>query len=162
MIIDSISNWKMYFRGDEWRMIAEFLVTLDKDTKEGEYPIIGDQIFARVMTYETKVWGEAVFEAHRNYIDIQTVLSGFEGIAWHPAGELKVVKPYHSETDVEFYATPNTSPAKVDVRPGLFVALFPNDAHMPQLIVDDTSKQVKKVVVKVRRTYFSESFFATN
>ncbi|NCP77607.1 MAG: DUF386 domain-containing protein [Desulfuromonadales bacterium] len=162
MIVDNMEKWGTYFSGQAWNAVADFLATLNENSAEGEYPIIGDLIFARVMTYETKSWGEAAFEAHRNYIDIQVVLSGAEGIAWHSAKELDVIKPYHSETDVEFYVTPKTSPARVDVHPGIFVALFPHDAHMPQLKVDGTPERVKKVVVKVRKHIFVSPFLATD
>ena len=37
------------------------------------------------------------------------------------------------------------------MRPGTFMALFPEDAHMPQLRVEGQPSRVKKVVVKVKR-----------
>lgn len=149
MITDTVENWSMYFKGDAWRLVADFLVSLHKDTPDGEYPLKGKEIFARVMSYETRTSDEARLEGHRNYIDIQSVLEGGEGIAWHPTGNLRVGEVYDAEKDVEFYLPPSQYPARVNVQPGYFVALFPHDAHMPQLQVPGMPIWVKKVVVKV-------------
>jgi len=37
----------------------------------------------------------------------------------------------------------------MNVFPGIFVALFPHDAHMPSLMLGNTPECIKKVVVKV-------------
>jgi YhcH/YjgK/YiaL family protein len=149
MIADKLENWNMYFTGKTWIIVADFLASLHKETPDGEYPIKGEDVFARVMSYETREPDEARLEGHRSYIDIQSVLDGGEGIAWHPTGNLEVSEAYDAEKDVEFYRTPAQFPARVDVQPGYFVALFPHDAHMPQLRVSGMPPWVKKVVVKV-------------
>jgi beta-galactosidase beta subunit len=38
--------------------------------------------------------------------------------------------------------------------PGLFIAFFPHDAHMPGVSVGDSSTFVKKVVVKIKTELF--------
>jgi YhcH/YjgK/YiaL family protein len=149
MIADKLENWSIYFSGADWKMVADFLASLHEGTPEGEYPLKGKEIFARVMSYETREADEARLEGHRSYIDIQSVLNGAEGIAWYPTGNLEIVEAYDAEKDVEFYHSPVQFPARVDVRPGYFVALFPHDAHMPQLRVSGMPSWVKKVVVKV-------------
>lgn len=154
MIIDKIENLGLYFAGSEWNTIADFLANLDKDTPEGEYVIRQNEIFARVMSYETLNQDKGTLEAHREYIDIQTVLIGAEGIAWHPSESLEISQLYDDEKDVEFYLTPESLPARVDVTPGNFVALFPHDAHMPQLRVHGFQSRVKKIVVKIHMTLY--------
>jgi YhcH/YjgK/YiaL family protein len=149
MIADKLENWNLYFTGAEWTIVAVFLASLHEGTPEGEYPLKGKEIFARVMSYETRNPDEARLEGHRSYIDIQSVLDGGEGIAWCPTGNLETVEAYEAGMDVEFYVSPAQFPARVDVRPGYFVALFPHDAHMPQLRVSGMPSWVKKVVVKV-------------
>lgn len=149
MIVDRLENWKMYFAGSDWEIIARFLASLNSNAPDGEYPLKGDLIFARVMSYETHNPDQVKFEAHRSYIDIQSVLVGGEGITWHPVDRLKVSEMYDVDKDVEFYLAPENSPVQVSVSPGYFVALFPHDAHMPQLKVGGRPPWVKKVVVKV-------------
>lgn len=162
MIVDSFNNWNLYFAGEPWKIIAEFLTTLSAETPEGEYLLVGNEIYARVISYETKDWHNGVFEAHRNYIDIQTVLSCAEGIAWSPQQKLAINVPYDIDNDVEFYETPHICHSKIEVFPGTFVVLFPHDAHMPQLKVIGMPTKVKKVVVKLPLQLATSSVAKTN
>jgi YhcH/YjgK/YiaL family protein len=111
----------------------------------------GEEIFAIVMSYETRCADEAILEAHRRYVDIQTVLRGQEGFEWFPVPSLAVDHPYDAEKDVEFYRRLEAGPARVEVSPSLFVALFPEDAHMPTLMIGKRRELIKKVVVKIRK-----------
>jgi len=73
MIVDHIKNWKNYAFGPAWGKSFTFLETLDAESEDGEFPIDGETMFARVMSYETRneTDPEAVLEAHRKYVDIQ-------------------------------------------------------------------------------------------
>ena len=149
MIIDRLENWRCYAHGPAWERAFDFLLSIGPDAKEQEYALDGNDIYARVMSYNTRPRESAVLEAHRKYLDIQSTLVAAEGIEWFPQNKLEVKTPYNQDKDVEFYNHPAFVPARIDVFPGLFVALFPKDAHMPQLIVGEESKCVKKVVVKI-------------
>jgi YhcH/YjgK/YiaL family protein len=149
MIIDLLENLEIYFAGDDWKIVADFLGSLSGETPDGEYPLKDEKIFARVISYKTREPNEAILESHRIYIDVQSVINGAEGIAWQPTQNLEVREAYNVENDVTFYLPPAQLPARVDVRPGFFVVLFPHDAHMPQLQVSGMPQWVKKVVVKV-------------
>src|SRR3990167_3129683 len=149
MIVDRIQNGKAYSLGKAWQLAFEFLVSLKPDAEEKKYRVQGDDIFAMVMSYETRPPDTAALETHRKYLDIQTVITGGEGIAWFPKDELIIKQPYDESKDVEFYHHPNSRFARVSVFPGIFVALFPHDAHMPSLMLGNTPECIKKVVVKV-------------
>lgn len=157
MIVDTFENWALYFSGDVWEAILDFLAGLNENSVDGEYSIRGKGIFARVMSYQTKSRDEIAFEAHKEYIDIQAVIAGAEGIAWLPVSGLTVRQSYDAANDVEFYETPPTIPLRVDLSKGKFAALFPSDAHAAQLHVDGMPLRLKKVVVKVRTTYYLKS-----
>lgn len=157
MIVDTFDNWALYFSGDVWKTVLEFLAGLNENSADGEYPIRGKDIFARVMSYQTRSRDEIVFEAHKEYVDIQTVLAGAEGIAWQSVNSLTVRQSYDAAKDVEFYLTPPTFPLRVDLTNGKFVALFPADAHAAQLHVDGMPSPLKKVVVKVRTVHYLKS-----
>jgi len=148
MIVDRIEHWREYLEGSAWQAAFAYLEGLTPDAEEGEVKLQGDDIVARVMSYETRGVEQAVLEAHRTYIDIQTPLDGSEAIEWFPQKGLTVKTPYDAADDVEFYERPGPAPARVDVYPGTFVLLFPGDAHMPQLMTGDRPDMVKKVVVK--------------
>lgn len=148
MIFDTLDNWKRYFRGPVWDSVHAFLVSLDAETEEGEYEIRGRDVFARVITYETKAETEAILETHREYIDIQIALDKAERVGWLPVEGLEG-EPYNPETDATFYRYPGRLDAEALLRPGFFVALFPSDAHMPGLITEK-AHVMKKAVVKVK------------
>lgn len=157
MIVDTFDNWTLYFSGDIWESILDFVAGLNENSSNGEYLIRGKDIFARVMSYQTKSREEIAFEAHKEYIDIQTVLDGAEGIVWLPVRSLTVRQSYDAANDVEFYEAPPIIPLRVDLSKGKFAALFPSDAHAAQLHVDGMPSRLKKVVVKVRTTYYLKS-----
>lgn len=154
MIVDIFENWALYFSGDAWKAVPEFLANLDENSADGEYPLIGNDVFARVMSYQTKSSNEVAFEAHKEYINIQTVLVGAEGMAWQPASSMTVSQPYDAAKDVEFYLMPRTFSLRVDLTKEKFVAFFPSDAHAGQLHVEGMPAWIKKVVVKVRTSYY--------
>lgn len=150
MIVDRLRNWKTYPYGDAWRFAFDFLRSLTLDAEEKEYPLQGDDMFARVMSYKTCLPETVVLEAHRKYIDIQAVLVGSEAIEWFSTNGLAIDKQYDDTKDVEFFNRPAPGPARVDVFPGTFVVLFPHDAHMPKLMTGNTPELIKKVVVKIK------------
>ena len=152
MIVGRIANWRQHLPENPWAKAFDFLSKLGPDSPDGETLIDGKDILARVMSYETKTHDQAVLESHRHYIDIQMTLSGSEGIEWIPAEGLRVKDPYDDAKDVTFYHAGGAAPARVDVHPGTFVVLYPEDAHMPQLIVGPEPKRIKKVVIKLSRS----------
>jgi YhcH/YjgK/YiaL family protein len=151
MIIDKVENWKQYNFAAAWQRAFEFLATLTPDSPERRYEIEGDDIFALVMSYKTFAPQSALFESHRDYIDIQSVLSGAEGFECSFGDDLTVTTPYDSAAEAEFYKRIHPGQTRVNVFPGTFVMLYPHDAHRPGLMIGNESELVKKVVVKIRR-----------
>lgn len=151
MIFDQISNWEQYPYGAAWEKAFEFLNTVALGAEEKEYPLQGKDIFARVMSYNTMPPEEAQLEAHVQYVDIQTTFAGSEAMEIVPTHQPEILSPYNEEKDVIFFERDQNAPAKIIVSPGVFAVFFPDDAHMPQLMVGDQREKVVKVVVKVRR-----------
>lgn len=152
MVADELKNWRNTFSGPVWTQAFDFIESLTPDAPEGYTHLQGDDLFARVMTYDTRGPEDGILESHRNYIDIQAALHEAEGVDWFPRHSLEIKTPYNADNDAEFYHRPAHAhaPARVDVHPGMFVVLFPEDAHMAQQIVGGTVKHMRKVVVKVR------------
>ncbi len=149
--MDQIANWKSYSLGEAWEKAFSFLENLSVDAEEKEYPIDGDEIFARVMSYATReeISPDAVLEAHRKYADIQMALVDSERIAVYPTASLETKSPYDAERDVEFFKYQEPAKLQLSMYPGTFAFLLPQDAHMPQLYVTEVGAVVKKVVVKI-------------
>lgn len=151
MIFAKLNNSERYATNPLFEKAFSFLKTLDENSEEKRYELDGDKLFAIVMSYDTKpiVADNVVLESHKKYIDIQMVLRGAEGIAWYHTDKLETKMEYDSEKDLIFYERTQEPIARVDVYPGHFCLLYPEDAHSPQLQVGDKIENIKKVVVKV-------------
>jgi YhcH/YjgK/YiaL family protein len=152
MIVGRIEHWRSRLPGMVWRKVFRALEELSEVSAEGKVAIEGEDLYLNVMSYATRQPDdpEAILESHREYVDVQMVLAGSERIDWFPAESLEIEKPYDAGRDAQFYRRPGAAPASVDVLPGTFVVLFPEDAHMPQLVTAAGHGRVKKVVAKVR------------
>lgn len=147
MVYDSIENMRLYYNlSERIKTALEFLSSADfTDTEPGRIDIDGDNIFALVQKYYTKPEDECRWEAHRKYIDIQFVAKGSETMGFVNLDYLDINQEYDSDKDVEFY---DGEGDYVQVNDDEFVILFPHDAHMPGIEVEE-SEEVIKVVVKV-------------
>lgn len=149
MIYDNIDNLELYAGiSEDIRIGLEYLHDLKPDIEKGVYELT-PHVKAIVSEYLTKEENEYGYEAHRDYIDIQYLVSGSEKICCLPIEYLKVTKPYDKEIDASFYVEKDVKPQELLLGDGYFAVLFPQDGHMPPLCVAKPSP-VKKVVVKVR------------
>jgi YhcH/YjgK/YiaL family protein len=104
----------------------------------------GEKVFAMIQHYETKPKEQGVWEAHRKYIDIQYMAEGQELMGYANLNHLQA-SDYNDEKD---FVLLKGEGSYMLMRPGTFVILGPQDAHIPQVAVD-LPQPVKKVVVKV-------------
>jgi len=148
LIIDRVENYGSYPYGSAWNTAFTFLRTVTQDSEETKYEIQGDDIYAIIASYNTKEPHK--FEAHLEYVDIQCLLEGQELIESTILNELTVDVPYDSEKDVAFYLKTDSLKTVSHLLPGIFIAFFPHDAHMPGVSVGDSPEFVKKIVVKIK------------
>ena len=149
MIYDKIDNWKTYAGiSDDIRVGLEFLSQIKPDIEKGVHELT-PRVKAIVSEYTTKEINENGYEAHRDYIDIQYLISGSEKICCLPLEYLKETKPYRAEIDAAFYGEPGLKPQEMVIGNGYFAIFYPQDGHMPCLCADALI-QVKKVVIKVK------------
>ena len=148
MVYDNSDNIETY--KDLSEDIYEGLKFLKQSTpsmNSGVYEL-SPRVKAIVSEYETKTKNEYVFEAHKQYIDIQGLLLGEERVAYMPIEKLKETKAYNQEVDAAFYST-DERPQEMTIGNGYFAIFYPQDGHMPCLSIDEPLT-VKKVVVKVQ------------
>ena len=131
--------------------IATALTFINDVDSSAFYPhkeeIQGSKVFASFHDTTTKPAEGRYFEAHRTYIDVQFIVSGEEVIRVTDVSPLTETVPYDAERDIAFY---KQAPGNdMHLRPGDFVILFPEDAHLP-LIPVGAPGPVRKVVVKVK------------
>ncbi|MGN0030839.1 MAG: YhcH/YjgK/YiaL family protein [Candidatus Gastranaerophilaceae bacterium] len=147
MITDKLENISLYKNiPDE---AIRFIKGLNANTEEKRYEI-SENCYANVESYTTKDEDIAKFEAHKNYIDIQILLSGTENIYYTDKNTLSVAIPYNEEKDIEFYSN-SIKPYNFLTLDGLnFAMIFPHEAHAPQVKQSSTHQKVKKAVIKIK------------
>ncbi len=128
----------------------DFLTTKDLTTVEvGRYDL-ANGVFIKVQEYQSKLYDNAKFEAHKKYIDIQYIVSGEElmyEISVDEIQEKGLLAEYNPEKDVLFYHDDDRARKNL-IRAGEFMIFTPQDAHKPGVAVSEPS-QVKKVLVKI-------------
>jgi len=150
MIVDRFENWDRLLRGRSWGLACDFLLSLRPDSPEGDTKLDGDAVYGRVMAYKTRAPEEGLLESHRVYIDVQTTLDGAEGIEWFPRSTLRRKQDYDPGRDFELWQRPGPPTVRLDMMPGMFCVLFPEDAHLAQQIVGGAPRDIRKAVVKIR------------
>jgi len=146
MIADTLRNADLY-RGLSPRIALafDFLHGTDfRSAAPGRFEIDGRQVYAIVQEYATLDRVQGTWEAHRQYIDLQYMVSGTERIGYAHVSRLTPGR-YDQERDL----LPLSGEGDFLVLgPGSFMLLFPEDAHMPRIAVA-APEMVGKVVVKI-------------
>lgn len=148
MIYGKIGELRRYIDAEFYGHIEKFLYKVSAEMADGEYPILGERVFARVMSYQTVPAEQCKIEAHNRYIDIQVTITGAEGISVYDRGKLVESVPYKEEIDTVFFQEAADAVAHTVNLPECFTMLFPGEAHRPQERVYGVG-WVKKYVIKV-------------
>lgn len=85
-------------------------------------------------------------EAHRNFLDIQYIVEGEETMGWAPVETLTPDGGYNDVKDVAFY---NGDVDFMRIGAGYCYVVFPEDAHMPGVHLDQPHNY-KKMVLKLK------------
>lgn len=118
--------------------------------EDGRYPLDGDDYFV-LQTYEPKEKERVKFEAHREYADLQVVLSGQECMYTACTGTLGEWSAYDKTADIIFSAKQYAHGTVLALHAGQFALLFPEDAHQPGCRCENQEKQtVRKLVLKLK------------
>ncbi|NQT58097.1 MAG: YhcH/YjgK/YiaL family protein [Bacteroidetes bacterium] len=150
MVYDRIDNLKTYkglfplILGLDGFISRNNLAALD----DGEHEIVGKDLLVRVMEYETVAEDASVYECHRDYLDLHLILKGREGISCLVNDKLSINREYNKEEDTILFE--GNEGKKHHLIPGDFLLLFPHEAHLPGLSVNNVSEKVRKAVFKIR------------
>lgn len=154
MIHDKIKNLTNYISLEKRGLLSDFINKLSKDMEEGTYNIDGSNIYAKIMSYPTKLQADCTIEAHDKYIDIQFTLIGEEGISVCPRESLECVSR-DEEKDFFTFQNSNFDPqVQINNKAGWFTLLKTSEAHRPQESPDGTCSVVKKGVIKIKKELY--------
>lgn len=147
MIVDSIHNSDLYYGlNEKFEKALKFLKETDfSGMDEGRIDIEGEEIYALIVRYNTINPEDGKWEAHQNYIDIQYIVNGSEDFGFVNADYLEPTSDYDVENDIQWFEGDGDF---FQLHQEEFVILFPHDAHMPKLSIEE-SEEVTKVVVKI-------------
>lgn len=148
MILDTLQNLPLYFPLHPMLPAVEmFLRRAGKESlAEGRHEIAGPAGWGLIRRYDTVSFSQQPMEAHRDFIDIQYILSGEEMLGWADRAVLTPLAPYSQADDCALYAG---TPQWIALTPGHFAILFPGDAHLPK-IASGSIRHVEKAIVKIR------------
>lgn len=130
-------------RGVEYLKNTDFSKLEDK-----KHAIEGDNMYVIVSTYDTKPKAESKAEVHKNFLDIQYIISGEEviGVGYDNPGN-GLMQEYDAAKDRTLF-TNVVNEVEHPVLPGHFVVFFPTDIHRPGVVYNNACK-VRKAVVKI-------------
>ena len=146
MICDQLKNSATYeAMHPAFAKAFAFLKTITPDNLPTDrVDLDGDKLFAFSSSYETLPADQRKIEAHRNYLDIQYVVSGTEAMGYICTDDAEVSEPY--QPDIEFFTSDKD--VLIPAEAGTFMIFYPQDGHRPGCTWKEPS-QVSKVVVKV-------------
>jgi len=147
MIIDNIRNARLYSgMGEGFAKAFQYLRETDFANMEtGRHEVDGSGMYAMVQRYDSKPGTDGAWESHRKYIDIQYIAEGAEKIGYSDFKRITLTQEYCEEKDSAHYEGEGDF---LTLEKGMFIALFPEDAHMPYRAIAEP-RPVVKVVVKV-------------
>ena len=141
-------HWYRFISPNFEKAIQYVLHTDFSRLETGKYPVDGDNVFAIVNEYTTKPSAECDPESHRDYADIQIVITGAEKFGYTPLTDQPASTPYDPERDVAFYSLTEEDLNYLTLPAGQFIIFFPSDIHQPEVFARQPAL-VKKVVMKV-------------
>lgn len=111
----------------------------------GRIVLEGDELFINNVELKGVSLEKQPLEIHRDYIDVHILLEGEESIGWKAIEDLtNETKPYEKEGDCALYSDRPTT--CVNMKPGEFVIVYPEDPHAPAI----GEGKIRKLIAKVR------------
>lgn len=112
----------------------------------GRVEVDGDEVFINNQELKLVPDGERPLEMHRRYIDVQIPLTEPEKFGWKAIEDIKEFsQPYDEKGDCALSA--EAPQFYVDLAPGKFVVVWPEDAHAPGVGFGTTRKLIGKIRV---------------
>lgn len=128
-----------------FKALFDYILTHDLlDAPTGIIEVDGKEIFINNQSLDKA--HKQPLEVHNKYIDIQVLLSGTERIGLRHRDDIGTYyQPYDEAKDVAF--SDEEPEWFVDLRPGDFVILWPEDGHAPAMGEGPIRKFIAKILL---------------
>lgn len=145
MVVDTLDNLEKYVSLNPlFEEVVKFIKENDLNKLEaGKHFIKAKDLFVNITTAHGKTADEAVFETHKNMLDIQIPLDNNETYGYLPLADLPEAE-YNTEKDVTKYPGAKAE-TYVNCKPGEFAIFWPQDGHQPCIGEGDIHKAIFKV-----------------
>ena len=145
MVVDTLDNLEKYVSLNPlFEEVVKFIKENDLNKLEaGKHFIKDKDLFVNITTAHGKTADEAVFETHKNMLDIQIPLDNNETYGYLPLADLPEAE-YNAEKDVTKYQGAKAE-TYVNCKPGEFAIFWPQDGHQPCIGEGDIHKAIFKV-----------------
>lgn len=140
-------------KGTAWEEVQAWLRNTASHVTEDEHIIRDRDIYAVVQKTSCCSREQAIFESHKEYIDLHCCIEGEETIEWAPADSLRTKRDYDTQTDTALYGIERRGKT-LTLTSGDYAVFFPGEAHMPKLCGLKTT-DIRKVVVKINAKLLS-------
>lgn len=147
MIVSNLQNSQRVERLHPlFKTLFDYVKTHDLLNAElGRIEIEEERLFINNVNPECVSFDKQVLELHRDYIDVHILLKGTERIGWKAIEDLtNETKPYEKEGDCALYADIPTT--FIDLLPGQFMIVYPEDSHAPII----GNGKIRKLIAKVK------------
>ncbi|WP_276356249.1 YhcH/YjgK/YiaL family protein [Cohnella caldifontis] len=157
MIIGDLKHWRDEIAGlsPVLRQALEWLEqNVTAETPAGRYEIDGDRMYAMVQHLTTESEERRFAESHRQYADIQLLLSGRELILAARDDESAEIAADElaAKDKLSYREVPGES--RIVLNPGMFAVFFPMDIHRPCCSIGEPG-DIRKAVVKIDLASFA-------
>lgn len=112
-------------------------------------------MYANVDIVDTRVYEETKIEGHKDYMDVQFLVTGEERMEILIRQTFPGVVEAYDDKDCYFYDPMQGGTVKIDVRPGDYCIFYPGELHRT-LIAPNEVQKIRKVVVKIHKSLLTE------
>lgn len=148
--MEVIDRYKGFSKGLD--VLIDWLAENDYRTLEaGRHEILGDKVFANVQNARTRTYGNAHYEVHHRYMDLQVDVDGNERF-FVTSGPVEPCEPFDEEKDKQYVdaAADNGDEIEGTLEKGHFALFVVGEPHMPNVICATTSPAaIKKICFKI-------------
>lgn len=147
MLVDRCNNWHKYGFGAAWQTVMSRFAEVQtmSSLADGIHDFGGYDV--NVVSMHSRLQSECRYEVHRHFCDVHMVLEGRE---WFLATTQLPTPdgPFDEARDIGFTVS-GPEEALLTLTPGLFVLVFPGEAHMPGVAADHMPVPLRRSIAKI-------------